>query len=64
MHGACAPDDGVVQGIPIDDLLLTRERENQLTSLSGNAMTTTVPPPPPPPPCLSDTLKYLPLVYI
>ena len=39
-----APCDGTRhgQGIPIDDLLLTRERENQLTSLSGNAMTTTV----------------------
>ncbi|KAH8043578.1 hypothetical protein JL722_15129 [Aureococcus anophagefferens] len=31
-----------LQGIPIDDLLLTRESEDNLTSLSGNAMSTTV----------------------
>ena len=31
-----------LQGIPIDDLLLTRETEENLTSLSGNAMSTTV----------------------
>eukprot|EP00929_Paragymnodinium_shiwhaense_P031017 TRINITY_DN17471_c0_g2_i1.p1 TRINITY_DN17471_c0_g2~~TRINITY_DN17471_c0_g2_i1.p1 ORF type:complete len:2091 (-),score=518.39 TRINITY_DN17471_c0_g2_i1:228-6500(-) len=31
-----------LQGIPIDDLILTRETEADLQSLSGNAMTTTV----------------------
>lgn len=31
-----------LQGIPIDDLLLTRESEDNLTSLSGNAMSTAV----------------------
>ncbi|KAJ8598901.1 hypothetical protein CTAYLR_010750 [Chrysophaeum taylorii] len=31
-----------LQGIPIDDLILTRESEDNLTSLSGNAMSTTV----------------------
>jgi len=31
-----------LQGIPIDNLLLTRETEENLTSLSGNAMSTTV----------------------
>jgi len=31
-----------LQGIPVDDLLLTRETENQMSDLAGNAMTTTV----------------------
>ena len=31
-----------LQGIPVDDLLLTRENENQMSDLAGNAMTTTV----------------------
>ncbi|ABO95686.1 predicted protein [Ostreococcus lucimarinus CCE9901] len=31
-----------LQGIPVDDLLLTRESENQMSDLAGNAMTTTV----------------------
>ena len=31
-----------LQGIPVDDLLLTRESEDQLADLAGNAMTTTV----------------------
>lgn len=32
----------VLQGIPVDDLLLTRESEGQMSDLAGNAMTTTV----------------------
>ena len=31
-----------LQGIPVEDLLLTRESENQMSDLAGNAMTTTV----------------------
>ena len=31
-----------LQGIPVDDLLLTRESEGQMSDLAGNAMTTTV----------------------
>lgn len=31
-----------LQGIPINDLLLTRETEDQLADLAGNAMTCTV----------------------
>jgi hypothetical protein len=31
-----------MQGLPIDDLLLTRETEDQLADLAGNAMSTTV----------------------
>ena len=30
-----------LQGIPVDDLLLTRENENQMSDLAGNAMTAT-----------------------
>ena len=32
----------LLQGIPADDLLLTRETEKQLRDLAGNAMSTTV----------------------
>ena len=31
-----------LQGLPIDELLLTRETEDQLADLAGNAMSTTV----------------------
>ena len=31
-----------LQGIPVDDLLLTRENENQMSDLAGNAMTTSI----------------------
>ena len=31
-----------LQGIPVDDLLLTRESEDQMADLAGNAMTSTV----------------------
>jgi hypothetical protein len=31
-----------LQGIPVDDLILTRESEDQLADLAGNAMTSTV----------------------
>jgi hypothetical protein len=31
-----------LQGIPVDDLLLTRESEDNMADLAGNAMTTTV----------------------
>ena len=31
-----------LQGIPVEDLLLTRESEGQMSDLAGNAMTTTV----------------------
>lgn len=31
-----------LQGIPIDDLLLTRESTDQLADLAGNAMSTTI----------------------
>ena len=31
-----------LQGIPVDDLVMTRETETQMKDLSGNAMTTTV----------------------
>ena len=31
-----------LQGLPIDELLLTRESEDQLADLAGNAMSTTV----------------------
>src|SRR5258707_654010 len=31
-----------MQGLPIDELLLTRETEDQLADLAGNAMSTTV----------------------
>src|SRR6266852_6441235 len=31
-----------LQGLPIDELLLTRETEDQLSDLAGNAMSTTV----------------------
>ncbi|KZT02845.1 uncharacterized protein LAESUDRAFT_661099 [Laetiporus sulphureus 93-53] len=31
-----------MQGLPVDELLLTRETEDQLTDLAGNAMSTTV----------------------
>lgn len=32
----------LLQGIPADDLLLTRESDKMLKDLAGNAMTTTV----------------------
>lgn len=32
----------LLQGIPADDLLLTRESDKQLKDLAGNAMSTTV----------------------
>ena len=31
-----------MQGLPVDELLLTRENEDQLADLAGNAMSTTV----------------------
>ena len=31
-----------LQGLPVDELLLTRETEDQLADLAGNAMSTTV----------------------
>ena len=31
-----------MQGLPVDKLLLTRETEDQLADLAGNAMSTTV----------------------
>ena len=31
-----------LQGIPVDDLLLTKESEDQMADLAGNAMTSTV----------------------
>ena len=31
-----------LQGIPVDDLILTRENEDQMADLAGNAMTSTV----------------------
>ena len=31
-----------MQGLPVDELLLTRETEDQLADLAGNAMSTTV----------------------
>lgn len=31
-----------LQGIPVDDVLLTRESEKEMADLAGNAMTTTV----------------------
>ena len=31
-----------MQGLPVDKLLLTRESEDQLADLAGNAMSTTV----------------------
>lgn len=31
-----------MQGLPVDELILTRETEDQLADLAGNAMSTTV----------------------
>ena len=31
-----------MQGLPVNELLLTRETEDQLADLAGNAMSTTV----------------------
>ena len=31
-----------LQGIPVEDLILTRENEDQMADLAGNAMTSTV----------------------